>query len=253
MCEGGALKRIFVYDGTFAGILCAVHRAYYSRCVPDDIVLAGEYQRELFASYEYVETDKAKYDAVCRGIQKKISQQALQNCYHVFLSSAPERAMLIYRYLRVGFQIGRQVDKNLANDWVHLTLKTAAHVTKEAHRLMQFIRFSKTAQGILFARIAPVNNVLELICPHFADRLIDLPWVIYDEKRSLAAVYDTTQWMLDRVNVPVSQSMDEEEQLYQALWKQFAHTIGIRERKNESLRIQMMPKRYWKNMTEFQS
>lgn len=45
---------------------------------------------------------------------------------------------------------------------------------------------------------------------------------------------------------------DAEEAEYQALWKRFYQTIGIRARYNPTVRRTNCPKRYWACMTELQ-
>ncbi|MEG1200053.1 MAG: DUF4130 domain-containing protein [Algoriella sp.] len=39
--------------------------------------------------------------------------------------------------------------------------------------------------------------------------------------------------------------------MYQELWKSYFKSTTITERKNSKLQIQMMPKRFWKNLTEY--
>mgnify|MGYP002515244924 CR=1 FL=1 len=41
-----------------------------------------------------------------------------------------------------------------------------------------------------------------------------------------------------------------EEERYRELWKSFYRTIGIKERYNPRCRMNLMPKRFWSNMTE---
>ena len=45
-------------------------------------------------------------------------------------------------------------------------------------------------------------------------------------------------------------SPEERELGYQKLWKSFYNALAIEERRNEKLRQQHCPKRFWENMTE---
>ena len=45
-------------------------------------------------------------------------------------------------------------------------------------------------------------------------------------------------------------SPEEREHTYQRLWKAFYDALAIEERRNEKLRMQHCPKRFWENMTE---
>ena len=47
-------------------------------------------------------------------------------------------------------------------------------------------------------------------------------------------------------------NLSENEKEYRRLWKQFYDTVEIKERHNERCRMTLMPKRYWKYLTEFQ-
>ena len=40
--------------------------------------------------------------------------------------------------------------------------------------------------------------------------------------------------------------------MYQELWKMFFKTISIKERKNPRYQMQFMPKKYWKDLNNFQ-
>ena len=55
------------------------------------------------------------------------------------------------------------------------------NVYNENHLLTEFLRFSETPGGILVSRIGPKNDIMTLLAPHFADRLPEENWVIYDE------------------------------------------------------------------------
>ena len=248
MQDGGL---IYLYDGSFEGLLSAVHTAYYSREDPEQIVEADSCQQSLFCRVREVETDRAKYEAVYRSIPQKISPNALFNVRRVYLSDDASRGTLVFNYLKLGFHMGARVDMDLQNRWVARVHRTAQRVSSEACRMREFVRFSQMENGVLFSKIEPDNNVLEMICPYFADRLSALPWVIADARRGLAAVYDTKRWEILPYDTANIVAYSPEEEAYQKLWKRFYNIIGIESRKNERQRRQCMPKKYWKNMTEF--
>lgn len=244
---------IYVYDGSFEGLLSAVHTAYYSREDPVQMMGVGDCQQTLFCEVKQIETDRKKYKAVYSAISKKISPNALFNVQRVYLSDDAARGTMIFNYLKLGFHMGARVDMFVQNEWVARVQRTARRVSNEAGWMREFIRFSEMENGILFSKIEPDNNVLALVCPHFADRLSSIPWVICDARRGLAAIYDTKKWQLMEYDTAkqVAYSTDEEE--YQRLWKRFYNIIGIESRKNDRLRMHNMPKKYWKNMTEFKA
>lgn len=250
MSDRGIL--IYIYDGTFEGLLTAVHYAYYHHQHPDEIVSEHDLQQNFMAEYIVVETDTQKSRAVYTSIPHKISSKTLGVIYSVFLSMEYDKGTIIYNYLRLGYKMGSRVDSYLQNDWVLKTHKISAYVGREAHLLKGFIRFSEMEGGVLYSPITPTNNILELLCPCFADRMPSQPWVICDKIRSIAGIYDTNQWIITQVDIAILPDCKEDDTKYRQLWRSFYNAIGIESRKNHNLRRQLMPKKYWKNMTEFQ-
>lgn len=242
---------IYVCDGSFEGILSAVHCAYYSHENPERIMCGDDCQQQLFCETKVIETDLEKARRVQNAISEKISPNALFNVYRVHLSDEKNRATMIFNYLKIGFNIGAKVDMYLSDKWVSMIHGTARRVSREACRMREFVRFAEMENGVLFAQIEPDNNVLEMICSHFADRLRSLPWVICDTRRSIAAIYDTKRWEIVRFDEKNRIDMCEDEEKYQRMWKRFYDIIGIESRRNDRQRMQCMPKKYWKNMTEF--
>jgi probable DNA metabolism protein len=120
----------------------------------------------------------------------------------------------------------------------------------EVHRLLGFVRFRQVEGGIFYSAISPDNNVLELIAPHFAERLADQMWIIHDVKRELAALYNMKNWMISEFSVCDVPRDTREERQYAGLWKEFFNTLAIQSRHNPRLQRQFMPRRYWDHLTE---
>jgi hypothetical protein len=100
------MKPVFVFDGTFEGLLTAVHEAYYSGRKPGRIASELCLQTSLLEEYVRIPTDAVKSEKVYAAIRSKISERALEQVYHVFLSNLPDAANTIYEYLRLGFSLG---------------------------------------------------------------------------------------------------------------------------------------------------
>jgi probable DNA metabolism protein len=45
-------------------------------------------------------------------------------------------------------------------------------------------------------------------------------------------------------------AFEEDEEIYQHLWKNYFHSVNIPARKNTKLHLRHIPKRYWKHLTE---
>ena len=113
---------------------------------------------------------------------------------------------------------------------------------------------------MFYASIEPDFNVLPLISKHFKNRYADQQWIIYDLKRKYGLYYDLdtvaeiTLDFADEIDCKTPQAivMDEKEELYRVLWKDYFKSANIVSRKNTRLHVKHVPKRYWKYLTEKQ-
>ncbi len=240
----------YIYDGSFEGILTAVFEAFTRKQVPDAILSKHGFQQDITSSYIYIETDTMKSDRVYNSIRCNISEDALKNCYQAFLSEDPQAGILIYRYLKLGWRMGSRVDLHLSDNTVFEMMSINRRLESEVHRLMGFVRFRQVVGGIFYSPVSPDYNVVELLAPHFAERLSDQPWIIHDTKREIAAFYNGKTWIVSEFStedIPVS---TEDEKLYSGLWKQFFNALSIPGRENPKLQRRLLPRRYWDHLTE---
>ena len=117
-----------------------------------------------------------------------------------------------------------------------------------------FVRFQLLSDGIFYSSIEPDFNVLPLIKDHFKNRYADQQWIIYDIKRNYGLYYNITE--VEQISLESSPKkgaeniFQEEEALYQELWKSYFKHTNIESRKNTDLHLRHVPKRYWKYLTE---
>ncbi|MCL2335736.1 MAG: TIGR03915 family putative DNA repair protein, partial [Endomicrobia bacterium] len=123
--------------------------------------------------------------------------------------------------------------------------------THEAQKFMGFVRFSAHS-GILIAKIKPKNFVLPLLAFHFAQRLPNEKFVIYDETHKSLCAYSKGKYVISDASEVEFPQPDSDEQHYRDLWKMFYDTIAVEGRENPKCRMTLMPKRYWNNLTEMQ-
>ena len=167
------------------------------------------------------------------------------------------KADAIYRMIVAGFQMpdGRLVAGMLSHPQIRLVFELSRKVWHIAHRYMGFVRFRELENGVLFARIAAEADILSLIAPHFADRLTQEDWMIYDECRQRAAIHPGGQpwFLLDGVDEECLASLRDsgDEAHFQRLWKGFHRAIGIEERANPGLQRSFLPLKFRRLMTEF--
>ena len=250
---------VYYYDSSFEGLLTAVFDMY-SRHEQPDTLMANEMPLPMFAEQvHHVISDTAKAERVWRGILSRTERYVSDMLIYVWLSEEPESEMLLLRYMRKIFDCPKGKSYDFNDPDILQAKKTAQRVSQERHRLIQFIRFRKTANGTYFAPVAPRHNALPLVVNHFRNRFADQKWIIYDMLRDYGYGYDLSQVMeikLDRSTLSPSGDFpedmyDPQDQLYGRLWKEYYETLGIKERYNPALRRRNMPVRYWKYMTEF--
>ena len=250
---------VFLYDNTFEGLLTVVFESFKLKILPDAIVYKNKYQPSLLdISFEII-TDVLKAERVWNGIKAKTSKEACDMVYHTFLSGMDNIGMIIFHYLQLTFAANYNVSVNYREESVLLIKQIQQKVLKEAHRMFMFVRFQKTNNDIYFAPIQPKYDVIPLIGKHFKNRFRDQIWIIYDTERDYGLYYDlktVEEIKLEQHNINKSSGkidaslLEEKEECYQILWKNYFDAININERKNLKVQMQFMPKRFWNYLPE---
>lgn len=243
----------YVFDGSFEGLLTSIYEAYYNKNKPEEIIPSWQFENTLITEPIYITTDDEKSSKVFSAIKNKISLQALELIYHVYLSEIDSCCSLIYNYVKLGFKLGSQVNLYLHEDTVLSIHNLNNKVINECHRMLGFVRF-KSIGNMYYSAIEPDHNILGLIASHFSARLPNENWIIHDLKRNMAVFYNKKEWVLtpfaaDNID---SLTIKEEPELYESLWKDFYKTIAIADRTNPKYQKRNMPQRYWKHLTELE-
>ena len=238
---------IYVYDGSFAGFLCCVHESVYAKELPADIVSEANYAPNLYEQ-KLIKTDEQKALKVQSSIAK-VSERTLQLTKHGFLCHHENKELKLLKFLVSAFREGAKAAFMLGNPEVSDVLDMEKHMLRESHLLKGFIRFADYGDT-LAAVITAKNFVLPLLVNHFVSRFPNENFMIYDKTHKALLVYQDRKVEIMKVEEIEFAKGSEEELKYQALWKNFYDTIGIKERLNPKCRMTLMPKRYWGNMVE---
>lgn len=246
---------VYIYDGSFEGLLTSIYEAYYTDLKPDKIVPIRDHEENFLYENIYIHTNHEKFKKVYRSIQNKISERALENVYNAYLSEINGSSTFIYEYLRFGYKIGKEIDLHLADSRVMNVHKAAIKVTNEIHCFMGLLRFKKVHGDVYYASLEPDHNIISSLAPHFKDRLSDQNWIIHDLKRGLAVIYNKKSWVLEHLYSKNSEPFNESnvreiDMDFENLWKLYFKSISIESRKNLKLQKQHMPSRYWYHLTE---
>ncbi len=251
---------VFHYDKTFEGLLTAVFDAYNRKTFPDKLLVTGDIEPLFIEESFTVVTDTDKSDRVYRALKKKIMPVTFNMLTAVWLSETENCDELLFRYIRKTFDSKVSIEMNFTDVDVLQMRNLAKKVNTERHRLIEFVRFQKTADDIFFAPVSPDHNCLPLVIQHFTHRFADQKWIIYDTKRNYGFYYNlktANEMTLENAGMFPDGKIDrelmaEDEQKFQKLWKQYFKSVTIRERINLKLHRQHLPKRYWKYLTEKQ-
>ena len=242
---------IYWYDGSFEGFLNCVFESYANHEIPWDIWYYATRQTSFFPGVT-IETDMTKAQRVLKSIREKLGQRVYYMVVRGFLNGEEGKEIKLLRFLRLVYAKGPGAAYQNGTPEVAGVLELARAVATEACRYRQFIRFEER-EGMLGAVISPKHYVLPLLRAHFCDRMPDEDFLIYDNQHYIALVRRGKEIHYTRFEDGyLMASPEEREESYQKLWKSFYKALTIEERRNEKLRMQHCPKRFWENMTEMQ-
>lgn len=241
---------VYLYDGSFEGLLCVAGRLRDAGVEPEGIVSTGRgYQASLLGEEEEVATDPAAADRVSTDIRMRISVRAFRHLSYAFLTEREGIEMDLWHYLRLGWEVGGGVDARHADERVHRVHRASRAVGRECHYQHCYLRFRRLASGVFYAPMEPEFDVLCLVAPHFVRRMNSEQLFIHDLKRRKALLYREGEMVVVEA-APADPGLAEEETLYQEMWRDYFKTIAVPGRYNPRLQAGNMPMRYWRYLIE---
>jgi probable DNA metabolism protein len=252
---------VFVFDGSFDGLLTALFDAYYRRQFPDALVREGAVMPMFCDETHHVVTDEEKSQRVWRTITKRLSAAAASAIVASFMCEEPDYDIVLFRYLRYATDSKVSIESDFSNPDVVDVTRMVRRVRYEAMRVKQFARFQKAADGTYFCLMEPIYNVLPMAIEHFVDRFSTMKFVLYDKRRGYGFYYDGKQTRQITMSEDLphiatghlsDEMMDADEKMFQEMWRTYFKSIAIKERSNSRKQRQDMPVRFWKYLTEKQ-
>lgn len=252
---------IFIFGGTWDGMLTAVFDSFAMKIMPQELLRDGAQLPMFSDSVHEAVADTAKADRVWKGLKSKLPAGALAALTASFLSELEEMDMPIFRYIVKVFTSKAGIERDFTDPDMLAVFSMARKVRGEQHRVLQFMRFQKAADGTYFGIMEPIYNVMPLTVSHFSDRFADQRFILYDKRRGFGYYYDGVKPV--EITMPDNLShivggrlgqdiMDPDERLFQQMWKTYFKAIAIKERMNPRKQRQDMPVRFWKYLTEKQ-
>lgn len=205
----------------------------------------------LFTEEQKVYTDAAKAQRVLSKIESLVGNEGSSIFLRAFISEEKDIENHLLETVRLLLQYpNEKVLDNFGNPSILAIRKAAKSVSREVHRMKEFVRFERVGD-LYFAKISPFYDVLPLVVSHFKARFSDQQWVLFDPERNYGFVYD-----LQCVNLftPTDKNfgkvVNASDESYEKLWKTYFKHINIEERKNSKYQQRNMPKRYWQYLPE---
>ena len=247
----------YFYDGTFFGFLTLVYEVFLLGNF--DIFILKNYEKGLFIGQEIL-TDNEKAKKVYDRLVKNLGKDGFDKIFICFLSEEKGIELHLLNYIKSAIKLGKEIDKHFLPE-VKKIETLYKKVNHEGHKFKGLLRFRKLKDETYFAIIKPDHNVIPIIKEHFIDRYNDQNFVIYDEKRSIALIFDCNskksrvlpieEFDLRLKDYKNTELLHLEELEYTNLWKGYFESINIKERENKKLQTQHIPQKYWENLNEF--
>lgn len=235
---------IYLYDGTIEGLFTVIFNAYKVLLEVDGISKRTN-QVDFINDRIKCPTELDKAKRVKDSIIKNFSYSFYESVLKVFAAPSEKKEIAIAKTLKKLYTHGFYYLESADEDVIEFR-NLLKRVSGEIHSYKGLLRFDEK-DGILFAKFEPQNDILIFIYQHFKRRLVNEKFVIADLRRDKAVVYNGERGnFFDFEMAEDLKSTDA----YVDLWLSFYDAVAIDERKNEKLRMQNMPKKYWNHLPE---
>ena len=242
---------IYTYDGSFFGYLSAVFDGWHDGVHQnEDICLEAE-EASLISESRFVTTDDGKAQRILDGLLRQCGPKACHYFYYAFLSEPKKGGMILLGYLRKAFYYKGTFLNHRSEADIWTVCQWARKTGNERHKLLGLARFQELSDGMLYCRLKPTCCVIPVMAPHFVRRLPGERWVLHDTGRGFGVYYDREKPVMVTIpDVQAEPELSDNELAIERAWQNYYRTIAIPSRKNEALRRNFMPKKYWPTLIE---
>ncbi|MBQ8426750.1 MAG: TIGR03915 family putative DNA repair protein [Clostridia bacterium] len=235
---------IFVCDYNVDGLLSALFISFTEKTKPTEVVDRTKYQPRFDAYIREIKTDKLQASRVKKALFSYGGNDIVAHL-KLCLSSCNERAFTVaFNYAYYTLLSKTDVSEHLSEKCVYEFSYIVQKVLHERHVMSGFLRFFESANGVLYAKYSPDNDITSILAPHFFRRLGRIPFIIHDAKRNTIAISDGNTIKMDHTDLPANFKPSESEKLMNDLWKRYFKSINIAQRKNTRQQDGYFPRRY---------
>ncbi len=241
---------VFIIQKNLDGILQSLYYSYINNVLPDKILDEKMYQPFIGAVTIEISPIDCELSRVKNALIK-YSGKSILNQTEICLKAQDENALKIaFDYCYQTLKYRSDISGCLSFDAVSEFFITVRKVLNERHRALGFLRFSVTKNGIMYAPFSPDNDIIDMVSPHFYQRLNKTPFVIHDLKRNKVAISNGEQVFYTQTTCKAELTLSENEEAFLSLWKKYFSAVNIVERKNLRCQANFLPKKYRPFMPE---
>ena len=236
----------FIIKNSYLGILSAVFFAYENKVFPNDISTEKHQLSFTEKVYEIPKNtmQSARVDSKLKEILYPSNYTKLKNAIR---SNYVNKHLIIFNYIVKTINAKKDIYNNFAVKEIFDYYTMVSAIKLEVHRLLGFIRFEKTENGIYYAHFTPDCDVCELILPHFIRRFKSIPFILHDTKHNVIIGYNNGEYKVVKEKIPQMKIVGDETPKF---FKRYCQTVFIKERKNLRCMNNFLPRRYQKFMPE---
>ena len=239
---------IYLYDGSFDGLYTAIFESYERKEELNDITVTA-LSYGFFDTVRNIKTDKVKAERVKRKLNFLLKNESKIALDYAFRSNDENKEIIIYNYVKKILKVNADISDNYSDASIYALHTIYEKVRKERHLFLGFTRFSLTEYGIYYAKIAPDNNIADLLLPHFKRRYSSMPFIIHDEKRNIFACYNDNKTSVFTSNEGAKLFKNVNDN-FAKLFKKYYDTVNIKQRKNLKTMRNFLPTKYHANLPE---
>lgn len=234
---------IYICEESLNGFLTAVFYSYYNReqvdmiCACRDKVLLGDTCR-------IIEPSEPLAARVSAGIKTRVGKKGMDDVSRALCSGDGDKYQKVYAYLKVVFFEGKKAAEMYNNKCVKEFVDLVYKVNVEAHRLIGFIRFKETANGVYYGYYGSDHDLIEVVAPHFADRFHTQRFILHDLAHKKIFAFDGKNALFIDNAGDIALEFSEHEEIVSRLWREYQENVTIEGRKNLKQQSRFMPNRY---------
>lgn len=238
--------KIFTFKQDIDGLLTALYISYTENITPDIVEFFEQYQPRLDAVTIHVNTNIQHAERVKKALYKYGGDDVIYHLKICLMSCDTLAPTYAFKYAHYMLKMRADVSNHLSEKCVSDFSYTVQKVLHERHIITGFLRFKKSAGGVLYAQYSPDNDVTAILAPHFLRRLGNNPFIIHDVKRNKIAISDGNSIKNTATTLPPSFTPSEREEELNQLWRRYFKQINIKERPHLKQQAAYFPRRYRK-------